>query len=156
MQNAVVSLAEVLVYENEPLLKAYAKKSGLALDEARELFIDLKKWLWLMGQHSSTTFRFPSYPEQAVIDLFWHEFILSTMEYTEFCHRFFGRYIHHVPTPDGVNGASLDLASRNMPEFVSRNVEVLDTAMREVYQKLGRETVVRWYRELPARYPQFR
>jgi len=35
-------------------------------------------------------------PSQAV-DTAWHEFILYTRDYTAFCQRAFGHYLHHVP-----------------------------------------------------------
>ncbi len=35
-------------------------------------------------------------PSKAV-DEAWHEMILMTREYTEFCQRAFGRYLHHLP-----------------------------------------------------------
>ncbi|MDQ8038693.1 MAG: hypothetical protein REI12_14825 [Pedobacter sp.] len=37
-----------------------------------------------------------SMPSQAVDEL-WHDFILSTRHYREFCRRAFGRYLHHHP-----------------------------------------------------------
>ncbi|MCY3669251.1 MAG: hypothetical protein OXH81_26655 [Gemmatimonadetes bacterium] len=35
----------------------------------------------------------PSHP----VDLAWHEFILCTRTYGDFCRRYFGRMIHHQP-----------------------------------------------------------
>jgi hypothetical protein len=35
-------------------------------------------------------------PSKAVDDA-WHEFILMTHDYSQFCRRAFGRYLHHVP-----------------------------------------------------------
>jgi hypothetical protein len=32
-----------------------------------------------------------------LVDIGWHMFILHTVEYTEFCERIAGRYLHHVP-----------------------------------------------------------
>lgn len=40
--------------------------------------------------------RLVAMPSQAV-DVLWHEFILSTHAYHDFCRRAFGRYFHHVP-----------------------------------------------------------
>ncbi|MCX4772809.1 MULTISPECIES: hypothetical protein [unclassified Streptomyces] len=31
----------------------------------------------------------------------WHTWILHTVDYAAFCERIAGRFIHHVPTPDG-------------------------------------------------------
>lgn len=40
--------------------------------------------------------RFVSMPSQVVDDL-WHEFILYTRHYEQFCKQAFGRYFHHTP-----------------------------------------------------------
>jgi hypothetical protein len=40
--------------------------------------------------------RFVSMPSRAVDDL-WHEFILYTREYKQFCRRAFGSFLHHTP-----------------------------------------------------------
>ncbi|MDO8990401.1 MAG: hypothetical protein Q7U91_12305 [Sideroxyarcus sp.] len=40
--------------------------------------------------------RFASMPSQAVDDL-WHEFILFTRQYEQFCKRALGDYLHHTP-----------------------------------------------------------
>lgn len=40
--------------------------------------------------------QYVSMPSQVVDDL-WHEFILYTKNYEQFCHRAFGRFLHHTP-----------------------------------------------------------
>jgi len=54
--------------------------------------------------------RFVSMPSQVGDDL-WHEFILYTRHYDEFCRRAFGRFLHHTPAvvlgPDKKNNAGL-------------------------------------------------
>ncbi|MCZ4279663.1 hypothetical protein O4H49_02660 [Kiloniella laminariae] len=40
--------------------------------------------------------RMVSMPSQ-VVDVAWHEFILFTRDYGEFCERAFGRFLHHTP-----------------------------------------------------------
>lgn len=40
--------------------------------------------------------KFVSMPSQVVDDL-WHEFILFTRNYQQFCSKAFGRYLHHTP-----------------------------------------------------------
>lgn len=42
---------------------------------------------------------FVSMPSEA-IDTAWHEFILFTKQYSEFCHQAFGRFLHHSPAED--------------------------------------------------------
>ncbi len=54
--------------------------------------------------------RFVSMPSQVVDDL-WHEFILYTRNYEQFCGRAFGRFLHHTPavvlSPDKQNNEGL-------------------------------------------------
>lgn len=46
--------------------------------------------------HLKSGRRFVSMPSQVVDDL-WHEFILYTKNYDDFCRRAFGRFLHHTP-----------------------------------------------------------
>jgi hypothetical protein len=49
----------------------------------------------------------PLSPSRAV-DPGWHAFVLHTRDYREFCHRFAGRFIDHVPTTEAGSGAVVD------------------------------------------------
>ena len=63
----------------------------------QRVFLELKKFLFLV--HASRR----DLPVTSLgVDTVWHEFILFTAQYTAFCTRFFGTYIHHnpIPTPD--------------------------------------------------------
>jgi hypothetical protein len=55
-------------------------------------------------------------PSKAV-DQAWHEMILMTRDYTEFCDRAFGRYLHH--TPDST-------LSISMGELLKETLRVVD------------------------------
>ncbi|WP_157201523.1 hypothetical protein [Massilia sp. Root418] len=46
--------------------------------------------------HLKSGRKFVSMPSQVVDDL-WHEFILYTKNYHQFCQRAFGRFLHHTP-----------------------------------------------------------
>ena len=46
--------------------------------------------------HLAAKRRFVSMPSQITDDL-WHEFILYTRNYDDFCRRAFGRFMHHTP-----------------------------------------------------------
>lgn len=150
---AIISLGEVLQYENEMLVQAFARKKKMPEEESRTLFVDLKMWLWLLGTRDASGYKFPSYPEQNIIDEYWHEFILHTVDYSRFCHHFFKHFVHHQPTPEGLYGASMALAVLDKSDFLAINKAVLARAMEEVHRALGQEVMVRWYRDLPRLYP---
>jgi len=59
-----------------------------------ELLVEILRFLGLIA----TTER-PLTPSETV-DRGWHEFILCTRTYSEFCQRYFGRIIHHEPGGD--------------------------------------------------------
>ncbi|MFZ1325177.1 MAG: hypothetical protein WAT67_03980 [Candidatus Contendobacter sp.] len=41
-----------------------------------------------------------------VVDVAWHEFILFTREYTQFCKKAFGKYLHHTPAEAMISATS--------------------------------------------------
>lgn len=66
-----------------------------SLDEAqRELVLKgLKDYFHITNIAGK---RMVAMPSQAV-DVAWHEFILFTREYSDFCRQAFGRFLHHTP-----------------------------------------------------------
>jgi len=64
------------------------------LDEAGFLFREVKRYLLLQDVDGRT---WPMYSRR--IDEAWHQFILYTKAYHDFCDRFLGGYLHHTPLP---------------------------------------------------------
>jgi hypothetical protein len=56
-------------------------------------FRGLHQWLRIHVAAPRTMLTMPS----KAVDLLWHEFILHTTEYEEFCQHAYGRTLHHVP-----------------------------------------------------------
>ena len=59
--------------------------------DSSQLLIELIKYLVITNESEKTTS--PSY----LVDLVWHEFILCTKYYHQFCTEKFGKFIHHTP-----------------------------------------------------------
>lgn len=53
----------------------------------------LKDYFYLIHISNNESVAMPS----QVVDVAWHEFILFTREYANFCSKAFGRFIHHTP-----------------------------------------------------------
>lgn len=86
------SLENMLAEDNPDVVRRYMDKLNLTKPEADLLFADTKRFLFICGT-------IPGYwvpPEK--IDTAWHEFILFTRDYADFCAGYFGRFIHHEPT----------------------------------------------------------
>lgn len=70
---------------------------GQTPEEASELIQETKRFLFLVS--SVITQPVPVYSTR--IDETWHQFILFTREYAEFCQRLTGHYLHHTPAESG-------------------------------------------------------
>jgi hypothetical protein len=68
--------------------------------------------------------RFVSMPSQVVDDL-WHEFILFTRDYRNFCRNAFGRYLHHTPV-EAMSSPHLATAGIRRTWFHACHIEGID------------------------------
>jgi hypothetical protein len=97
---------DALAYEApwlvEKLIKDHAVDSA---EEAQALFTEVKRYIVLVRSDKRKSWKMYSLR----IDEVWHQFVLFTWEYINFCERFFGGYIHHNPSnspePEPVSSA---------------------------------------------------
>jgi len=78
---------------NESLKEKYPFLSN---ENIEEIVLGLKQYFLICSLTGNSNVSMPS---QAV-DLAWHEFILFTKKYNEFCELSFGRFLHHVPAEE--------------------------------------------------------
>ena len=79
-----------------------------------QLLIELIKYLVITNESEKITS--PSY----LVDLVWHEFILCTKYYHQFCTEKFGKFIHHTPDskPNKTNFSStLEQYKNRIPQW---------------------------------------
>ncbi len=81
-----------------------------ALDRGQQdqVLEHLRVWFLILAARPREPFGMPS----KAVDIAWHEFILLTREYTAFCERAFGRYLHHEP--DGRGRAAEEAAKARL------------------------------------------
>jgi len=77
-------------YLEERLLKSGTFKSP---EEYREAFVEFKKYVGLVGVHKNEPLAMAS----EKVDEVWHQFILFTRKYHNFCKDTLGEYLHHLP-----------------------------------------------------------
>jgi hypothetical protein len=82
-------------YEFPPPLLDKLRKHHPRLreDEADQVLEGLRQWFVACLYADGEMIGMPS----RVVDDAWHEFILMTRAYTEFCTKAFGKYLHHTP-----------------------------------------------------------
>lgn len=72
-----------------------------------DVFRELKEYFHIIREsRDNGNEAFLSMPSQ-IVDEAWHEFILCTRGYAEFCQRAFGRFLHHTPAESMKNPAQM-------------------------------------------------
>ncbi len=87
-------LERVMGYQNPAVVCRIMDKVHLDLKSATLLFDDTKRFLYLCGIKAKGD---PSIAPPEGVDAGWHEFLLFTEDYQQFCELYFGRFIHHRP-----------------------------------------------------------
>lgn len=91
----VAKKSEVLAYQNNAVVHRITEVLGCDTGRAEQVFSDLKLFLWMAACSHDAVIPSP------VIDEAWHCFVLFTKDYADFCHTFFGEFLHHVPHRHG-------------------------------------------------------
>lgn len=86
------SSVEVSAELRERLIGQLTREHGVDLIEADRIVTDTVSFLKVCAANTHKQFR----PSRRV-DIGWHQFILNTNDYAEFCDRMAGGFIHHVP-----------------------------------------------------------
>jgi hypothetical protein len=133
----LATLAEVLAYRHPGVVRRYAKDQHASREEAEEVFQETLKWLYLCGCGLGDDIACTMTPEIARLDEMWHAFLMFTRDYADFCERYLGFFLHHVPNEED-----------QVPEGGAEGVrEQLERQFGLVYDVLGEDTLKRWYEE---------
>ena len=159
----VSSLEEVLSYRNPFVTERFVSQFNVEAEDAEEIFRETLKMLWLMAkQKEEQKAGLPSVPEKIlvyhqmnVIDEMWHAFILFSHDYTEFCHRYFGFYLHHLPTTSEDRKKEHDAREADPERFQRESRTAIEKQCVYTSEKLGPGTLTRWFKEYPTRFPAF-
>jgi len=91
--NAMQSITSNIDQVDLSVIRSYlAENEGVNDLQARKLEQEYKRFIALAI----------AYPEHnlaisSVVDAFWHQHLIHTVEYVEFCERLAGRFLHHCP-----------------------------------------------------------
>jgi hypothetical protein len=125
-------------YHNHHVVSRFAKDHGVSIKVARELFDECKRWLWLcahQAEHHPKQEPLVLFNEAAPIDAMWHTFLLFTHDYSEFCEKYLGRFVHHVPNTRAIARSLRKARLRETFEYI--------------YDHLGAATLTKWCESLP-------
>jgi hypothetical protein len=124
------TLAELLSYENDPVIQQYCKDHPQTSPaEAKQIFKDLLAWLWLNAHRKQKNRQTHMFGPLLKLDRMWHIFILHTRSYIDFCDHFFSGYFHH-----------------EVEESILSNAE-LEDFLSDCYDHLGIDWITRYFSE---------
>lgn len=139
-------LKDVLRYQNPAVVQRFKTNHPKEALHAEHLFTEMLRYLWLCEKHSLDCVNTPDNPalhfipvmheEMRTIDNMWHEFILLTRDYQNFCDHYFGRFLHHEPN-------MRESLAYSETEFVTS----LNLFLNYIYDVLGETVLQDWFSE---------
>ncbi|PUB32752.1 hypothetical protein C8J95_104154 [Elizabethkingia sp. YR214] len=136
----VLKNSSYLDYRNEEVLFHFSCMYNLPESEIEELFQETKKYIAICTQPGIYINN-----DMLIIEEMWRSFILFTSVYSEFCQRFFCRFIHHTP----ILKRNKRIDPEPNSEFSDKEKELL---INTVYVLCGEKTVSKWFKEYPEKY----
>jgi hypothetical protein len=145
-----IALESVLSFKNMDVIVRFTEKYNIDEIEALSIFEETKKWLWLCYEYpnSEKNINLLIDDSMIIIDEMWHNFILFTNDYHEFCQSNFGRYIHHQP----ITNKERENWNKDSSKSLSEYKETLKKQYELIYDQLGEETLNKWYVEFADKY----
>ncbi len=148
------SLSDCLEFAAPSVVKSFLNTFSVSEEEAEELFVQVKKWLWLgryhelEGGNNGLPFLL-IFESMEMVDEMWHEFFSHVDIYTEFCETYLGKKMIHLPCsiPSPLKVELDKLTDQDLTDLFKETVLY-------VTRLLGRETANLWYRIYLARYPR--
>lgn len=116
-----VSLLRNIERENlNFIIKRMQKKHGFSRNKAERARITTLRYLAM-----STISDIAVVPIDNDCDEFWHEMIIHTKFYAEFCLKFFGYFLHHEPANDSMNNS---IAIKNFKPTIKIYHQIFDVS----------------------------
>ncbi len=144
---SAITLTELIQYRNEDVLSRFTDLMDVTDEEAADIFTETKKFLFICRQPGVFI---PD--ELLIVDEMWHNFILFTKEYQDFCAFYFGGYLHHTPATKAAKTQHREELAADAAAVKNTFNEKLARLMSVTYDELGPDTVVKWFQQYPTRY----
>lgn len=147
----LLSNKSFLEFLPEDVIYRLVKTFKMEESEIIELFHETKKFLAL-----STVGNKYIISDIEILDEVWHTFIIFMSQYQDFCMRFFGKMIIHTPTSKKEYEEFEKLKIENPEEAKNKSLDTYLKLVELVYDNLGHDTVVKWFKEYPVKYSKKR
>ena len=137
----ITSLEELLAYKHRNVVRRYCHEQNVSQEAGEKCFREMLKWLYLCYRYSTDEqphgFQCSMTTEILQLDEMWHCFVLHTLDYAEFCNRYFGFFLHHQPVDNE------EVESETQSDLTA----ILTEQLGFVHDVLGEATLIAWYEE---------
>ncbi len=140
----MIQLEEIIEYRHPQVIARFCKEYPEMAEQSEIIFEDLMRFFWASKKHEADKKLTPQNPaldfiyimdeEMKGIDLMWHIFLLYTQDYADFCQKYFGVFLHHLP----------DIVDPEVDE-TAKFEENLEKFLNYSYDALGEDVIKRWY-----------
>jgi hypothetical protein len=103
-----IDIEQVMNYPLDRVRERYEKDYKVSSQDAKMYEWELKRYLILCVEYDENEWAMYSRD----VDNFWHTFLLFTKDYTLFCKKMFGKFIHHEPMDKKYDDVSVPLAKK--------------------------------------------
>lgn len=155
---------DVFNYKHDGVIKRFKREYPELQENAEIIFQDLMRFFWASKKlhtmqkaepdNKELDFLYIMDEEMKAIDQMWHIFLLYTKDYMDFCQKYFGEYLHHLPDivtklkgeyvyslDENMHDVSID-QEKYKPENFALNLERF---LNFTFDHLGEDVVRRWY-----------
>lgn len=129
----IVPLSRLLAYDNQRLVQYHAQKHAIDSKEAHRRLGDWLGWVWLLAHRKKQQKETYLFGPLLALDELWHDFLLHTRDYDDFCQLYLDVFLHH----DIVNETNVTKIS----------TEYLCDFLEDAYIQLGESWVERNFQE---------
>lgn len=145
-------------FEAEEVILKFARDFKIPVSDSKMLFKETMKMLWLMVKHTKDIEKAQEKPvpltfvlqkSMEPLDKMWHEFILFSNEYHQFCDSFFGEYLHHIPCSEKEFRAFQQRKAERQEAFEEMEKKELRVFVKYIQDNLGSETLETWFKKIP-------
>lgn len=144
------NLLEALDCENEDIvIDAFMERYRVTKEEAQDIFTETKKWLWLAACNRERNLIIDN--SLLIIDEMWHNFLLHSKLYYEYCIKKLKKLVHHVPTTDKEKRQFKEEVKHN-PTVALAQEKTIKNQYSLIYDQLGAKTLVKWYDTFANKY----
>jgi len=144
--------SELNEYKHNGVIGKFKDEWDIDTQQAQEIFEEMKKFLYISAYAQSKCIEFEIDEPILIIDKMWHHFIMFTSDYEKFCHKFFGRMLHHIPfCTDHLAQKIKDLSARGVTlnEYKSQR---LQRQLETISTTFGNDTLIKWYIDYGNKY----